>query len=337
MSKDRLTYSGSGQNLRENNEINGQKDVIDTRRGENQQLRSGQDENNAYKSEEHRQVYQNTSQSFNEHRDQYAEMALDALFRTTGYDYQAVIPGNIEESTEQYQRYIPKSNAGTGGTSDSIFMASELELADATENYIKKDSDEFAKKLAITDKQISKNQNSIDRIEIKGLQYSDKHKRFIRGENNGKLLSRTCERSYYGKGRKREIYVTAERQLPGRLKFRSEKTAMSEKAHRKAVKEKESAATRRGYYLRQLGGDIKNTFSESSFQEDEISVAMRNKRKKASFAVRRAVRKNARKLKHTFDGYNRLKFQSTHLASLKAQRELLNYRSGIDRQRRKAE
>ena len=64
---------------------------------------------------------------------------------------------------------------------------------------------------------------------------------------------------------------------------------------------------------------------------------MRRKAKAAARGARWNAKRNYRKLKHTLDGYSRLKFQKVRLSSLNEQKAQAAYRSGLDLQRRKAE
>lgn len=321
MSNDRLTHPGKSQNFKVP-EAEGNSN--------NQRLRSGPDESSIYRSEEHRQVYQHTSQSFNDQQDQYAEHAFNEP--QPGYDYQKAI-SNADADTgagADYKRY-----AG-----DSIFLASDLELAHATENYLEKDSESFAKRSVQIERRLGSTADRIEKLENNHLEYRNSYKfwkhRLIMDKERGNLKE---SKSWHAKGllHKDVIHKENTTQIYGRLKFRSEKIALTEKQHHRKVRKEEMKETRHGYYRRKLQGSIRQSMQGSEFEEDELASAMRSRQRKLATGMRWNYRRNMRRLKHTFDGYERLKFQKMRLASLNAQRELLNYRSGIDLQRRKAE
>lgn len=323
MSNDRLTHSRNDQNLKvpkseENIKNNVQQDEgmifytrfdgsappVQVQNNSNQQLRSGPDESSIYKSEEHHQAYQNASKSFNDQQEQYREHALNEY------------AGN------------------------SIFAASDLELANATENYLRKDSEHFTDKLSQIDRRIGKTADRIERIETNNLEYRNSYKfwkhRLIIDKERGKFID---SRSWHDKGliHKDVIHKENTTKIYGRLKFRSEKIALRDNKHRRNVQKAEMKASRQGYYWRKLQGNIRQSMQGSNFSEDELATEMRNKQKRLATGIRRYGRKNTRRLKHTFDGYERLKFQKMRLESLNAQKQLLSYKSGIDLQRRKAE
>ena len=357
MSRDRLTHAGSSQNLREAKEksqapnsavteenlnIRSSSPPLERENG-NQQLRSGPDESNTYRSEEHRHVYQNQSYSFNDQRDNYAEYAFNESPSQypvqSAYDYQAQGQQN-ENSTEIYQRYIDKS----GNKQDirelgSIFLSSDIDLADATGNYLESNSKRYSEKLDNINHQISRTKSRINHLEGESLQYRNSYKpwkhRLIMDRQKG--LKRKEIESSHKRGLVHDrIHKTETTRIIGRLKFRSEKIALTEKHHIRDVRKNQRGLDRIGVFYRQIKGDLKNTLSGSDFQEDELMAELNQKKRRAAFGLRRISKSNSRKLKHTLDGYERLKFQNTRLASLKAQRELLQYRSGIDLQKRKA-
>ncbi len=368
MSNNKLTHSGSSQSLKRNSEnkalkapetgkelvLNDTAMLLQTQgsnsqqqeffgdnnqqlrenAGGSQQLRSGSEEQ-AYKSEEHRHVYQNTSQSFNDQRDKYAEQAFNQSPPVQNYDYQASIPPE-PVNTDSYQRYTQRHEAAPADMTDSIFAAPDIELANATENYLQKDSNYFRGKLDEIDQKAGRTVGKIKDIETNDLQYRskpwkhrlimDKKSRFL------KEAESRHEKSLSGK----DVIQREDKIQAGRLQFHSEKTAVSEKRHNKEVRRAEGQATRRGFYARQLIRDFKDNISGSSFAEDEISVEMNRKMRRLAAGARISIRHNVRKLKHTMDGYSRLRYQNAHLNALNAKRELLQYRSGINLQKRKA-
>lgn len=359
MSSDRLTHAGGSQNLRE---VNERSQSPDSSAGEtnfnirssppplewengNQQLRSGPDESNTYRSEEHRHVYQNQSYSFNDQRDNYAEHALNEnlsqypVQNQNSYDYQAQGPQDGNRA-EVYQRYIDKSgNKPDIRAEESIFLSSDINLADATENYLERNSKRYSEKLDAIDRKMGRTEGRINRLESKSLQYRISYKpwkhRLIIDSQKG-LKHKEIETSHKRGMLHDRIHKTETTRIVGRLKFRSEKIAFTEKHHSRDVRKNQRKSDRRGFFYRQIKGDFKNTLSGSEFQEDELMAELDQKKRMAAFGLRRIAKSNSRKLKHTFDGYERLKFQNTRLASLKAQREILQYRSGIDLQKRKA-
>lgn len=357
MSRDRLTHAGGSQNLREakkrsqapnsatsetNFNIRSDPPPLERENG-NQQLRSGPDESNTYRSEEHRQVYQNQSYSFNDQRDNYAEHALNENLSQhpvqSTYDYQAQ-GWQSEDSTESYQRYIDKSGnkqniLGEG----SIFLSSDIDLADATGNYLESNSKRYSEKLDAIDRQMGRTESKINHLESESLQYRNSYKpwkhRLIIDSQKG-LKHKEIETRHKQGLLHNRIHKTETTRIAGRLKFRSEKIALTEKHHIRDVRKNQWRSDRRGFFYRHLKGNLKNTLSGSDFQEDELMAELEQKKRRAAFGLRRIAKSNSRKLKHTLDGYERLKFQNARLASLKAQKELLQYRSGIDLQKRKA-
>lgn len=327
MSNDRLTHSGNNQNLQVSNLDSSSPAQVSN--SNNQQLR-GADEKNEYRSEEHRQVYQNTSKSFNDQQNQYAEHAFNESQPV--YNYQKEISDTDLNAGTDYSRYA----------SDSIFSKSDLELANATENYLKKDSESFAKKFEQMDKRIGKTTDRIKELETNNLEYRNSYKpwkhRFVLDDVD-KESSRTRNlRSWHAKGliHKDVIHKEDDTWIYGRLKFRSEKIALREHKHHSNVRKAEMKATRHGYYRRKLQDNFRQSL-QGSEAEDELAAEMRNKRKRLAAGMRMYARRNTRKLKHTLDGYERLKFQKMRLESLNAQKQQLRYRSGIDLQKRKAE
>lgn len=357
MSRDRLTHSGSSQNLRKKTEGGSQGQIrIESSpppmqpASQNQQLRSGvlllaADETNHYRSEEHRHVYQNQSQSFNEQRTAYTEQALNEYNSPVPdpvpsikapYDYQSFSPP--EESSPDYRRYITGGGANAGA--DSIFASSDLDLANATGDYLPKDSEKFGKMIDRLDQKASKTAEKIGRIEAKDLEYRNSYKpwkhRLIMDSERGRRIQREKWNSREGKAFDR-IHVEKTRRIAGRLKFQSEKIALTGRKHNREVRRQERKSTRGKMLRRQLYGDLRNAASGSEFGEDELPAEMRRRAKHAAGAYGFYLKRKYRKLKHELDGYNRLKFQKARLDALKAQRERLNYKSGIDLQRRKAE
>lgn len=313
-----------------------------------QQLRNGYDETQAYSSEAHRHVYQNTSQSFDMQRDQYAEQAMNSESPPPEkYDYQATFyaPAEDTPNPSEFQRYtsgiqnrIPnKTDNDHDSAALSIFSESDFELANATENYLDKNNEKFSQKLDTVNKKINKTRKKISRIEYKGLQYDSYKRRIVSDHDKVRLLKKQHERQYYGKGNSQRIHVITKRQLPGRLKFRKERTAFSKKAHDSGIRRKENGFDRRIFQSRHLYTAAKNQASGSEFQDDEVSALMKEKGNKAARSLGRNAKRNYRRLKHELDGYNRLKFQNVRLASLNAQNARIAYKSGIDLQKRKAE
>lgn len=358
MSRDRLTYAGSSQNLlepKEKRQASGktlneieyhvQSDSQQTLVHEsgNQQLRNTPEERNTYRSEEHRHVYQNQSYSFNEQRDSYAEQALNDSFSQSTvqntYDYQAEEPQNVD-SEGSYHRYVDKRDyvQETSGAG-SLFLSSDIALTDATENYLENDSRRYSEKLNHLNQRIGETSGRIDKLEGKSLQYRNSYKiqkhRLIMDYQSG-LQYKEIETSHKRGLHQDRIHKTETTRISGRLKFRSEKIALTETKHNQLVRKYQRKSDRRGFYYRQFKGELRNALSGSDFQEDEWVSELNQKKKIAAFGFRRAFRTNARRIKHTFDGYERLKFQTLRLASLKAQKELMEYQSGINRQKRKA-
>ena len=356
MSKDRLTHSGSSQNLRSKTE-GGSQGLIYIESSsppmqpvsQNQQLRgSGTDEANHYRSEEHRHVYQNQSQSFNEQRSAYTEQAFNEYVPPvppvpdpvpiikTPYDYQSFSPP--EESGPNYRRYITEGGASAGA--DSIFTSSDLDLANATGDYLSKDSEKFGEMIDRLDQKASKTAEKIGRIEAKGLEYRNSYKpwkhRLIMDSERGRRIKREAWHSREGKALDR-IHVEKTKRIAGRLKFQSEKIALTGRKHNREVRREERKSTRGQMLRRQLYGDLRNAASGSEFEEDELPAELRRRAKHAAGAYGFYLKRKYRKLKHELDGYNRLKFQKARLDALRAQRERLNYKSGIDLQKRKAE
>ena len=356
MSKDRLTHSGSSQNLRSKTEGGSQGGIhIENSLppmqpvSQNQQLRGGgTDETNHYRSEEHRHVYQNQSQSFNEQRSAYTEQAFNEYVPPvppvpdpvpiikTPYDYQSFSPP--EESGPDYRRYITEGGANAGA--DSIFASSDLDLANATGDYLSKDSEKFGKMIDRLDQKASKTAEKIGRIEAKGLEYRNSYKpwkhRLIMDSERGKRIQREAWHSREGKAFDR-IHVEKTKRIVGRLKFQSEKIALTGRKHNREVRRDERKSTRGQLLRKQFYGDLRNAASGSEFEEDELPAEMRRRAKHAAGAYGFYLKRKYRKLKHELDGYNRLKFQKARLDALKAQRERLNYKSGLDLQKRKAE
>lgn len=353
MSKDRLTHSGSSQILRSKTE-GGSQGLIHIESSpppmqpvsQNQQLRGGgTDETNHYRSEEHRHVYQNQSQSFNEQRSAYTEQAFNeyippvpdpAPIIKAPYDYQSFSPP--EESGQDYRRYITESGTNVGA--DSVFASSDFDLANATGNYLPKDSEKFGEMIDRLDQKASKTAEKIGRIEAKGLKYRNSYKpwkhRLIMDSERGRRIQREAWHSREGKAFDR-IHVEKTKRIVGRLKFQSEKIALTGRKHNREVRRGKRKSTRGQMLRRQLYGDLRNAASGSEFGEDELPAELRRRAKHTAGAYGFYLKRKYRKLKHELDGYNRLKFQKAGLDALRAQRERLNYKSGIDLQKRKAE
>lgn len=291
-----------------------------------QRFQSGINESSAYKSEEHRQTYQHTSQSFNEQREQYAEKAFND-------DYQKPVPEPDVGEDTGYQRYVERN---------SIFSASDREIADATESYLDKDSTRFAQKNEKLEGKIGKTEEKIKKLETDNLQYRNSYKpwkhRLVLDDVDKESKRPRSLRSWHAKGliHKDVIHKENETWIYGRLKFRSEKIALTERKHKEKVRKSEGESTRHSYYRRQLLSSMRDAMKGSGFAEDELASEMRSTRKRWMAAGRMAARRNYRKVSHTLDGYERLKFQKTRLEALNARRKLLDYRSGIDLQKRKA-
>lgn len=350
MSRDRLTYAGSSQNLLEPKENESQRNTANeaecqsrtdsqqtlARESGSQQLRSAPEENNTYRSEEHRHVYQNQSYSFNEQRGSYAEQALNESIPQVQEETQGT------DNAGRYQRYVGQ---GKDGALDSIFQASDLELADATENYLDLHSRRFQRRISHLYGDTGKTMQKMDTPVGRRLAYRNSYRpwkhRFVVEEKKNLLHKDTgyTNGGLFGN----RLYKTETTQVAGRLKFRSLKIARSEQQsarmmdrHSRKVKKRERRADRKEFYYRKLKKDLRDTLSGSGFQEDAVMSELDQKRRRAAYAATRLARTNVRKLKHTFDGYERLKFQKARMASLAARMERLSYKSGIDLQKRKA-
>ena len=325
MSKDRLNNSGAGKAL-------SQESFSTVQANPNQQLRSRQGEESVYQSEKYKQTYHNQSQSYNVQRSQYTEQAFnDPVLPADNYDYQNTSISNAQNMSEAYKRYVSRD----GG--DSIFSSSDFDLASATENYLPKDSSFFSGKMSAIDKEIEKTAGKIGRIETNSLQYRNSYKfwkhRLVIDKNREK------SKSWHDSGliHRDVIHKEKTHRIAGRLKFRSEKIALTERKHRHEVHSAEGKSTRRGFYLRRLHDSIRDNLQGDNFSEDEITAEMKRKAKAAARGARWNAKRNYRKLKHTLDGYSRLKFQKVRLSSLNEQKAQAAYRSGLDLQRRKAE
>ncbi len=362
MSKDRLMHSGessdpaSGQNPNDGsimfNTRSENSQPLAAENNNNQQLRIGNDDTaNLYKSEEHRQVYQNTSQSFNEQRDAYAEQAMNAPVQA--YDYQAVNNAGDETAAElrRYHSAIDYIHDPVKNTdfSNSIFTSSDYELANATGNYLQKDSEKYKQKLDKTEGKLQHAKGKVNHLETHRLEYRNsykiwKHKLVLEKDEDA---ASDYAGSWHTKGlfHKDVIHKEQTTRIVGRLKFRSEKIALTAGKHRRRVRKAEYKYDRRTFLLRKsvsnVKGSIKESASGSEFQEDEIAAEMNRKLKRIGKELQRgaaySLKKDYRKLKHELDGYGRLQFQKSRLNSLQAQKKLLSYQSGIDLQKRKAE
>lgn len=372
MAKEQLKQTGSDQSLKQD----GRSDSIRTSGYEspsgnsnssqqlnvserNQQLHSGINEADLYRSEDRQKELKNTSQSFNDQRNLYAEQAMNSK----GYDYQAVIYLPEDgESREEFKRYATFSSEtasdsagreekgskdGEGGRSfssserASIFEESDVELASSI-NYLDEHSEANGKKLEKIDKKLNKTKDKIQRLEERGLEYRISYKPW-----NHRLVIDKKDKDYYKnlynhhdyhawhKGKR--IHVTKKTHIKGRLKFQSEKIAYTESTHRQHERNKYRKEERNRYRLKQAAGVMRNAASGSSFQEDEVMRELNRKGRRATSALARYARHHVRQIGRELDGYNRLKFQNTRQNALNARKELLNYRSGIDLQKRKAE
>lgn len=319
----------------------------------NQQLRNNQQEE-IYKSDERRHVYQNHSQSFNAQREQYAEQALNNY--QSGYDYQAatVFESGSNEEGSHFQRYTMGRESGVGGAAtDSIFAKSDYDLANATGDYLSPNSEKFNSKIIATENKLAKAEGKISDLETYGLEYRNsykfwKHRLILDDKKNfeatAKLFHKDVKTVHKDHIVGERVHKTEKTQIAGRLKFQSEKIAITEKKHNKEMGKEERRFDRRLFFAgRAVGnikGNIKNTANGASFQEDEEYAEMKRKAKKAMRGTARGLgfsaKRNYRRMKHELDAYNRLKFQNARLASLRAQNARLAYRSGIDLQKRKA-
>ncbi len=350
MSRDRLTYAGSSQNLLKPKENKSQGNAANetayqsrsdsqqtpARESSSQQLRSAPEESNTYRSEEHRHVYQNQSYSFNEQRDNYAEQALNESIPQVQEETQGT------DNAGKYQRYVSQEKEGA---LDSIFQSSDLELADATENYLDVHSRRYQNKLSHVREDMGKTMQKLDTHTGRRLAYRNsyrpwKHRLIVEEKKNLQHKETSYTKGGLSGNRR---YRTETTQVAGRLKFRSLKIERSDQQrsrmmdrHSRKVKKGERRADRREFYYRKLKKDLRDTLSGSDFQEDAVMSELDQKRRRAAFAAARIAKSNARKLKHTFDGYERLKFQKARLASQEARMERLLYKSGIDLQKRKA-
>lgn len=350
MSRDRLTYAGSSQNLLKPKENKSQGNAANeteyqsrsdsqqtpARESSSQQLRSTPEESNTYRSEEHRHVYQNRSDSFNEQRDNYAEQALNESIPQVQEETQST------DNTGKYQRYVSQEKEGA---LDSIFQSSDLELADATENYLDVHSRRYQNKLTHVQEDMGKTMQKMDTHAGRRLAYRNsyrpwKHRLIVEEKKNLQHKETSYTKGGLSGNRR---YRTETTQVAGRLKFRSLKIERGDQQrsrmmdrHSRKVKKGERRADRREFYYRKLKKDLRDTLSGSDFREDDLVSELDQKRRRAVFVATRIAKSNTRKLKHTFDGYERLKFQKARLASQEARMERLSYKSGIDLQKRKA-
>lgn len=325
MSKDRLNNSGAGKAL-------SQESFSTVQANPNQQLRSRQGEESVYQSEKYKQTYHNQSQSYNDQRNQYTEQAFnDPVLSADNYDYQSTSISDAQNMSEDYKRYVSRDSG------NSFFSSSDFDLASATENYLPKDSSFFNGKIGAIDKETEKTAGKIGRIETNSLEYRNSYKfwkhRLVIDKNREKA------RSWHDRGliHRDVIHMEETHRIVGRLKFRSEKIVLTERKHRHEVRSAEGKSTRRGFYLRRLHDSIRDNMKGDNFAEDETIAEMRRKTKAAARGAGWNAKRNYRKLKHTLDGYSRLKFQKAQLASLNAQKAQASYKSGLDLQRRKAE
>lgn len=373
MAQEQLKRAGSDQSLKQD----GKTDSIHTSHYEpsvnnsqssqqlnvsegSQQLHSGINEADLYRSEDRQKELKNTSQSFNDQRNLYAEQAMNA----TGYDYQAVIYLPEEgESREAFKRYISSSGIssssdssgteekgnkdGEGGKSfssserASIFEASDVELASSI-NYLDEHNEANGKKLEKIDKKLNKTKDKIQRLEERDLEYRIsykpwKHRLVLDKKDDDYYLNYAHLHDYRAWHKGKRVHVTKKTHIAGRLKFQSEKIAYTASAHSRHERKKHRREERNRYRLKQAAGVVKNAASGSAFQEDEVMRELNQKSRNVSGGLARYARHHVRRIGREFDGYNRLKFQNTRQNALNAKKELLNYRSGIDLQKRKAE
>lgn len=377
MAQEQLKRAGSDQSLKQD----GKTDSIRTSNYEpsvnnsqssqqlnvsegSQQLHSGINEADLYRSEDRQKELKNTSQSFNDQRNLYAEQAMNA----TGYDYQAVIYLPEEgESREPFKRYISssgissssdssgteeKSNKdGEGGKSfssserASIFEAYDVELASSI-NYLDKHNEANGKKLEKIDKKLNKTKDKIQRLEERDLEYRIsykpwKHRLVIDKEDENYYKNLNYHHDYHawrtGKGLRKQTYVTKKTHIAGRLKFQSEKIAYTDSEYRRHERKKNWKEERNRYRLKEAAGVVKKAASGSEFQEDDITSELNRRGRHVASGLTWYARHRVRRIGREFDGYNRLKFQNTRQNALNAKKELLNYRSGIELQKRKAE
>lgn len=335
MSKEKLKHSGGNSSLKSEDT------VVSVTAADTQQLRTDNEET-AYKSEEHRHTYQSTNQSFDTRRDEYAEQAMN----TSGkYDYEACA-GTILETDKPPWEWESRSYVsvaenriprGTGSTDvDSIFSASDAELANAID-YLEKHNDKYGHQVEKVEKKTEKTKKKIGQIERKRLEYSSTKRRIGSDDEKVQLLKRTQKSQYCGKEKSQGIEVTIKTQLPGRLKFSAKKTAISAGEHNSDIRRKENRFDRRYLTGRQLSKSIKSQALGSEFQEDDIEAEMKRKGSRAARNLLWGGKRKYRRLKHELDGYNRLKHQNMRLASLNAQNTRIAYKSGIDLQKRKAD
>ena len=318
----------------------------------NQQLRENQ-EQEVYRSEERKHSYQHTDQSFNEQRDQYAEHALNdaAIAPSTetmggyyGSDYQqADYDQGVDQDNNYYQRYVKADDHtninAAAGHSESIFSASDLELADATENYLPPKSKSFEEKLGKIDTKKKKVQKEIHRLETDKLQYRNSYKiwkyRLVNEKHAGEKLK--TESWHSGKGAFERIHRNTTIKSFGRLKLRGEQIAYTPRKHNRKVKKEERKKDRRDIANRRLKEDLRSRALGNDVDGDDTSEKLRRKSNQLSSGLNYATKRNIRKLKHEFDGYGRLKYQTARMNALEAKQQLISYKSGVDLQRRKAE
>lgn len=337
-----------------------------------QQFRGSNDQAGLYRSEDRRQEYQSTSQSFNEQRHLYAEQAMNAKREeppvseipvnvSTGYDYQAVIymPEEDTENRAEFRRYISDSY-GTGlgqetreetvaagkefGRASSIFTESDVDLANAID-YLDKDNKSFGKKLDHIEKKQTRTEANIKRLEENKLEYRNSYKpwkyRLIYDRDDLNYYKNLChphEKQSWHNGRLSDrILVTHRRKIKGRLKFQYEKIAYTDRKHGKYVSKSRHEEDRKRYRLKETVRGMGRIASGSEFEEDELVAALKRRGRILSGSFLWSMRKKVRSIKNELDGYNRLKFQNTRKAALNARTERLNYQSGIELQKRKAE
>ena len=336
--------------------------------GSNQNLRSNQNTEDLYRSEYRGQEYQHTDQSFNEQRHLYAEQAMNAqrpqeepeqpeqqtatqqppvsVTSSAGYDYQAVI--YIPESnhgTAEFRRYVKdvsgkgggSSTSGAGAAKDqdtgkgSIFNASDADLARSID-YLDQDNARYSRKLDKTEKKLDKTGKRIGKLETEGLEYRYsyriwKHRLVFDKEGRTKELRH--------KGRR--VYKENYHPVAGRLKFRTVKVNYTNRQHGKRVHKAERKSDKQRYRLKQTAREMRRTASGSDFQENEIMDGMKRKGSRYLTGLSMYTRKHVRTLKHELDSYKRLNFKKSKSAALNAKMERLNYKSGINLQKRKVD
>lgn len=331
----------------------------------NQNLRNNQNIEKLYQSEDRGQEYHNTNQSFNEQRYLYAEQALNAQqpqeepeqqtatqppvsVTPAGYDYQtAIYIPESKHGTAEFRRYVKdvsskgNSISGIGAAKEqdagkgSIFNASDADLARAID-YLDQDNARYSKKLNKVWEKYKKNDKDISALERYGLKYRYSYRiwkhRPVFDREGGAWVARQKLR-YKGKRIYKENYYP----VVGRLKFRTVKVNYTNRQHGKRVHKAERNADKRRYRLKQTAKEMRRTASGSDFYEDEVLEGIKRKGSRYLTGLSKYTRKHIRNLKHELDGYKRLNFKKSKHAALNAKMERLNYKSGINLQKRKVD